>query len=250
MKTSYVAMATDVYHSGHINVINEASKYGEVTVGVLTDEVVATYKRPPFLDTEERMKIATGLKGVSRVVVQKSMEYTDILNELKPNYVIHGDDWRTGPLQKVREKVIETLKEWDGELVEVPYTKHLSTEKLSRQLSSAFTTPDKRLSKLKKLLRLKPYVRAIDASNGLTGLIAENVRVADGGTVKEFDAINFKRHLTNCKPVAFVVKKGALVSEKEKQLMVPHIRPTHKRPHKLSKKHPKKTTLHSQEKQP
>ena len=189
MKKAYVAMATDVYHSGHINVINEAAKYGHVIVGVLTDEVVATYKRPPFLDTEERMKIAAGLKGVSEVVVQKTMEYTDVLCELRPDYVVHGDDWRTGPLQKVREKVIETLRGWGGELVEVPYSKHLSSEKLSRQLSSALTTPDGRLSKLKKLLRLKPYVRAIDASNGLTGLIAENVRVTDSGATKEFDAM-------------------------------------------------------------
>ena len=182
-------MATDVYHSGHIKIINEASKYGEVIVGVLTDEVVATYKRPPFLDTEERMKIAAAIKGVSRVVVQKSKGYSDILNELKPDYVVHGDEWRTGPLQKVRENVIETLRQWGGELIEVPYTKHLSTEKLSRQLSSAFTTPDKRLSKLKKLMQLKPYVRAIDTSNGLTGLIAEHVRIVDGETVKEFDAM-------------------------------------------------------------
>ena len=189
MKTAYVAMATDVYHSGHLNIINEAAKYGEVIVGVLTDEVVAMYKRTPFLDTEERMKIAAGFKGVSRVVVQKSIEYTDILGELRPDYVIHGDDWRIGPLQNVRQKVIETLKDWGGELIEVPYTKHLSTEKLSRQLSSAFATPDKRLSKLKKLLRLKPYVRAIDTSNGLTGLIAENVRVMDGEALKEFDAM-------------------------------------------------------------
>ena len=189
MKTVYVAMATDVYHSGHINVINHAAKLGEVIVGVLTDEVVATYKRTPFLDTGERMKIAHGLKGVSRVVVQKTLDYTDILNKLRPDYVVHGDDWRTGPLRKVRENVIETLKGWGGELVEVPYSGHLSTDRLSRLLSGAVTTPDVRLSKLKKLLGLKPYIRVIDTSNGLTGLIAEHVRVTDGATVKEFDAM-------------------------------------------------------------
>ena len=189
MKTVYVAMATDVYHSGHINIINKATKLGDVIVGVLSDEAIATYKRMPFLDVEERMKIAAGFKGVKKVVKQKTLEYTDILNELKPDYVAHGDDWRTGSLQRIRTMVIETLKEWNGELVEFPYTKHLSTDKLSRQLSAAFSAPEKRLSKLKNLLRLKPYIRAIDTSNGLTGLIAENTRVIVDEVQKEFDAM-------------------------------------------------------------
>jgi len=191
MKTVYVAMATDVYHSGHINIINEATKYGTVIVGVLTDEAIATYKRPPFLNTEERMKIASSFKGVERVVVQTTSDYTDILRELKPDYVVHGDDWRTGHLQVIRERVIEVLGEFGGELIEVPYSKHLSSDKLSRQLTSAVTTPNQRLAQLRKLLQLKPYIRAIDASNGLTGIIAENVRVMDNEKhmVKEFDAM-------------------------------------------------------------
>jgi phosphoenolpyruvate phosphomutase len=191
MKTAYVAMATDVYHSGHINIINQAAKYGEVIAGVLTDEAIATYKRTPFLDTEERMKIVENIKNVSRVVVQKTLDYTDILRELKPDYVLHGDDWRTGHLQAIRERVIEILREWGGELVEVPYTRHLSGDKLSRQLTSAMTTPAQRLAQLRRLLQLKPYVRAIDASNGLTGIIAENARYVDASAamVKEFDAM-------------------------------------------------------------
>jgi len=191
MKTAYVAMATDIYHSGHINIIDHASKYGEVIVGVLTDEAIATYKRPPLLDTAERKRIASSFKHVDKVVTQETMDYTDILRELRPNFVIHGDDWRTGHMQIVRQKVINVLSEWGGELIEVPYTKDLSADKLSRQLTSTITTPGERLVKLHKLLQLKPYVRAIDTSNGLTGIIAENVRIMDESTltVKEFDAM-------------------------------------------------------------
>ncbi|MCL1884885.1 MAG: phosphoenolpyruvate mutase [Defluviitaleaceae bacterium] len=188
-KTVYVAMATDVFHSGHINIINNAAKYGKVTVGVLTDEAIATYKRQPFLDTAERVKIAEGFKHVERVVIQENLDYTDILRRLKPDFVVHGDDWRTGHMQIIRERVLTVLEEWSGELIEIPYTQHLSGDKLSRQLSSTLTTPDQRLAKLKKLLHLKPYVRAIDTSNGLTGIIAENARIVDNATVKEFDAM-------------------------------------------------------------
>jgi len=190
-KSVYAAMATDVYHSGHINIISEAANHGKVIVGVLTDEAIATYKRPPLLDTEERVKIAAGFKNVERVVVQQSMDYTDILRELRPDYVIHGDDWRTGHMQVIRERVVSVLSEWGGELIEVPYTKNLSGDKLSRQLASTLASPDYRLSKLRRLLKLKPYIRAIDTSNGLTGIIAENARVMDESalTVKEFDAM-------------------------------------------------------------
>ncbi|MCL2628766.1 MAG: phosphoenolpyruvate mutase [Oscillospiraceae bacterium] len=190
-KTVYVAMATDVYHSGHINIINEAAKYGKVIVGVLTDEAVATYKRSPLLDTKERMKIVESFKNIEHVVVQEHLDYTDNLREIKPDYVIHGDDWRTGYMQIIRERVIEVLKEWGGELIEVPYTKDASGDRLSRQLNSTLTTSEQRLSKLRKLLKLKPYIRAIDVSNGLTGIIAENMRIMDESTMtaKEFDAM-------------------------------------------------------------
>jgi len=190
-KLVYVAMATDVYHSGHINIIEQAAKYGKVIVGVLTDEAVATYKRPPLLDTQERMKIAGGFKNVEKVVLQKQLDYSENLRQLKPDYVVHGDDWRTGYMQVIREQVITVLKEWGGELIEVPYTKGISGDRLSRQLSNTLTTSESRLPKLRKLLQLKPYIRAIDVSNGLTGIIAENVRIMDESTktAREFDAM-------------------------------------------------------------
>jgi len=184
MKKVYVAMATDVFRSGHINILEQAAKYGTVTVGVLTDEAIAAYKRPPMLDLQERMKIIAQFKHVDQVIIQETLDYTDNLLTIKPDYVVHGDDWRTGVQQMIRTKVINTLAGWGGELVELPYT--------ADPLPSAFlNTPEQRLAKLKKLLQLKPYIRAIDASNGLTGIIGENAKIEDPatGSTKEFDAL-------------------------------------------------------------
>lgn len=191
MKKVYIAMSADVIHSGHINVIEEGAKYGEVIIGLLTDEAIATYKRMPILDFEIRKKIFENIKNVKEVVEQKTLDYTENLKKYKPDYVIHGDDWKKGVQTLVREKVIETLKEWNGELIEVPYTKGISSTDLANQYRFLENTPDNRRSKLKKLLAIKPYVRALDASNGLTGLIIENLKVEDEktATTKEFDAM-------------------------------------------------------------
>ena len=177
---------------------NKKGSYNNFLVGaqssalsVLRDVIHFSYKRPPLLDTEERKRIASSFKHVNEVVIQETMDYTNIIRRLKPNYVLHGDDWRTGHMQVVRQKVIDVLAEWGGELVEVPYTRGLSADKISRRITSEVTTPGERLVKLRKLLQLKPYIRAIDTSNGLTGIIAENMRVMDEATlaVKEFDAL-------------------------------------------------------------
>jgi len=191
-KTAYVAMATDLYHIGHVNIINEAAKYGRVVVGILTDEAIAMYKRPPILNAADRKQIVENFKNVDRVVLQETLDYTQNLRAIKPDYVVHGDDWRTGIQQKIRDKVISVLSEWGGELIEVPYTQGTpSGGSLSSKLATALNTSEHRLSKLKKLLQLKPYIRAIDTSNGLTGLIAEHTRWVDVETtmVKEFDAM-------------------------------------------------------------
>ena len=191
MKTAYVAISTDLFHSGHVNIINQAAKLGKVIIGVLSDEAIATYKRTPILDVTERTEILSNFKNVDRVVVQNTLDYTENLREYKPDYVVHGDDWRTGIQQVVRGKVITVLEEWGGELVEIPYNQNVSGDKLSRTLSSVLNTSEQRLSKLRKLLQLKPYVRAIDTSNGLTGIIAENSRIMDESSMmaKEFDAM-------------------------------------------------------------
>lgn len=191
MKKVYIAIGADVLHTGHINVINEGAKYGEVVLGILSDEAIASYKRLPVFDFETRIGIFNSLKNVSKVVEQKTIEYTDNLRSIKPDYVIHGDDWREGPQKLIREKVIEVLKEWNGELIEVPYTKGLSSTDTHNMLSKDLKSPDYRRSLLRRMINLKPFISAMEASNGLTGLIVENTKVLDKETSlpKEFDAM-------------------------------------------------------------
>lgn len=191
MKTVYIAMSSDVLHEGHINVINEGSKYGEVIIGLLSDKAIAEYKRMPLLSFEERKVIFSNIKGVSKVVVQDTLDYTDVLNELKPDYVVHGDDWKIGVQQQTRAKVIETLKAWGGQLIEVPYTKGVSSTDLEYKLRQKLNTPDKRRAALRNMIAAKPYIRVIEADNGLTGLIDETTSVInpETGFKKEFDAM-------------------------------------------------------------
>jgi phosphoenolpyruvate phosphomutase len=189
MKKVYLAMSADIIHHGHINVINKASELGEVTVGVLTDEVIAGYKRFPLLSFGERKSIIESIKGVDHVIAQDTLDYVPNLNKLKPDYVVHGDDWKTGEQRCVREKVIEALKEWGGELVEVPYTEGVSVSQLDEAVQKFGTTPQIRMRRLRRLLELKPLVRVIEAHNGLTGLIAEKTKINQDGKVKEFDAM-------------------------------------------------------------
>jgi phosphoenolpyruvate phosphomutase len=184
-----VAISADFLHSGHLNVIAKAAELGELTVGVLTDEAIATYKRLPLLSFEDRCKLVENIKGVAKVVPQKTLSYEDNLKELKPDFVVHGDDWISGPQSKTRKLVLEVLSGWNGELVEVPYTKDLSSSKLTQELRKRGTTPDYRRSELRKLISCKDIVKIIEVHNGLTGLIAETTKVATDDGYKEFDGM-------------------------------------------------------------
>lgn len=143
MKQVYICFSTDILHNGHIRILQRAAELGEVTVGLLTDEVVASYKHYPLIPLEERIAMFEGLKYVSRVVVQESLDYTDILNRLRPDIVVHGDDWLVGYQANIRQKVIETLKGWGGELVEFPYT-HTATEETLSTLDQLLSLPETR----------------------------------------------------------------------------------------------------------
>ena len=127
MKKVYMCFSTDILHSGHIAIIRRAAELGELTVGVLTDEAIATYKRYPLIPLNERIGLFESLNGVARVVVQKTLSYRDVMKELRPDIVVHGDDWRTGVQSGVRAEVLELLAAYGGELVELPYT-HSATE--------------------------------------------------------------------------------------------------------------------------
>jgi phosphoenolpyruvate phosphomutase len=189
MKTVYVGMSADIIHHGHINIIKEAVKLGKVTVGLLTDEAIASYKRLPFLTYEQRKTVIQQIQGVHDVVPQLTLDYSFNLRKIKPNYVVHGDDWGSGVQAGTRQKVIETLKEWSGKLIEVPYTPGISSTQLHNELMAIGTTPNIRLKALGRLIAAKPFVRVLEVHNGLTGLIVENLKIELDGSPREFDCM-------------------------------------------------------------
>lgn len=188
-KTVYVGMSADLIHPGHINIIDIATTYGEVTVGLLTDEAIASFKRLPYLPFEHRKKIVENVKGVAHVVAQETLDYVPNLQKLKPDYVVHGDDWKDGPQKDTRAQVIEALKEWGGELIEPKYTEGLSSTALNKAVREVGITPGVRLGRLRRLVASKPIVRAMEAHNGLSGLIVEHCHHDHNGKHEEFDAI-------------------------------------------------------------
>jgi len=189
MKKVYVGMSADLIHPGHLNILNEAAKLGEVTVGLLTDKAIASYKRLPYLEFEQRKIVLQNIKAVYNVIPQETLDYSDNLNRLKPDFVVHGDDWKEGVQKTTREKVINILKKWGGKLVEVPYTQGVSSTKLNNAIKEIGTTPDIRRARLKRLIESKDIVRIIEAHNGLTGLITENIHVDVNGERREFDGM-------------------------------------------------------------
>ena len=189
MTTVYVGMSADMIHHGHINIINEAAKLGEVTVGLLTDKAIASYKRLPYLTYEEREAVVTGIKGVLEVVPQETLDYRPNLEALKPDIVVHGDDWKSGVQSKVRDQVIETLAQWGGELIDVPYTAGISSTKLNKAVKSNGTTADRRRAQFKRLVHSKDIVRVIETHSGISSLIAENLEVDVNGQKRSFDAV-------------------------------------------------------------
>lgn len=188
MKRVYACFSTDIIHCGHLNILRKAAELGELTVGVLTDEVIASYKRYPLIPLQERVQMFSSIRSVSRVVIQDTLEYDKVLSELRPDIVVHGDNWKTGYQAEIRERVIEQLKQWGGELVEFPYTR-TPTEDTITKLDQLLSMPENRRSRLKRLLGYKPCLSVIEAHSGLSGLIAEKTRVETPKGIKEFDAM-------------------------------------------------------------
>ncbi len=188
-KQVYVAMCADLIHPGHLNVINHARDLGEVTIGLLSDEAVASFHRLPFLIYEQRKIIVENIKGVSKVVEQSTLDYTENLRKLKPDIVVHGDDWQEGPQKQIREKVIEVLKEWQGTIHEVPYTKGISSTTINEQLRQIGTTPNNRMRRFRRLLEAKSVVKLLEAHNGLTAYLLENLAIETDHGLLEFDGI-------------------------------------------------------------
>lgn len=189
MKTVFMSVSTDIIHNGHLNIIKKASELGELTIGVLSDEAVASYKRFPLLSCEERMKICESIKGVSHVIKQDEISYKNVIQTLKPDIVVHGDDWRSGIQKPVRDEVVLLLKRFGGELVEFPYSHNKEYDLLEAHARSQLSIPDIRRGRLKKLLAMKGMVNAIEAHSGITGLIAEKTTVVQDGKTFQFDAM-------------------------------------------------------------
>lgn len=189
MKTVYACFCTDVIHEGHLNILKEAGKLGRVVLGALSDEALIRYNHFPTISQEERIRLYRGLEGVSEVVIQNSMGYEDVLDKLRPDYVIHGDNWATGPESAIREQVAAHLARYGGELVEVPYTYNERVRQVDQQLKEKLAMPEYRRKRLKQLLQMCPVVKTIEAHNGLTGLIAEKTVVERDGKLDQFDAM-------------------------------------------------------------
>lgn len=182
-------MSADLIHPGHLNILKHAAKLGQVVVGVLTDEAIASYKRLPYMNYEQRAEIVSNLKTVSEVIPQSTLDYAGNLKAIKPDYVVHGDDWKEGVQQKTRQMVIDTIAQWGGELVEVPYTQGISSTVLNTAVKELGTTPQIRLSSLRRLLSVKPLVRFLDIHNALSGIIIEHTKVEVNGVFREFDGM-------------------------------------------------------------
>ena len=179
-KKVYIGMTADIMHPGLIHIINEATKYGDVIVGLLTDKAIAEHKRLPYLTYEQRKEVVENIKGVSEVIPQEEWSYVDNLKRIRPDYIIHGDDWKNGPLREIREQVFEVMNEQGGKVIEIPYTKGINSSSLDKEIKSIGTTPDIRLKTLRRLINAKPIVRILEAHDGLCGLIIENLEIQKG----------------------------------------------------------------------
>jgi len=188
-KTIYVPLAVDVLHSAHVNLLKIASKYGYVIVGLLTDKAISEYKRIPMLNFQERYKIVSSLKFVDQIVEQDQWDYTINIKKYKPNYFLHGDDWKKGIQKTLRKKVTKTLKDINCKLIEIPYTKNISSSEIKSKIEKAGINSENRISILKRLMSSKPIVKVLESHNSLTGLIIENTKLIKNKNINEFDAM-------------------------------------------------------------
>ncbi|MCH5155408.1 MAG: phosphoenolpyruvate mutase [Clostridiales bacterium] len=189
MKKVYTCFCTDIIHEGHLNIIKEAQKYGDVYIGVLTDEAMIKYNRFPTISFEERVSLVKNLNGIKDVVIQTDIMYNQIVAQLHPDYIIHGDNWKSGPLKAIRDNAEQLLKAYDGKIIDVPYTYNENVKRIDAQLKEKLSMPEYRRKRLKQLLKLRPIVKSIEVHSGLTGLIAEKTVVENNGEFDQFDAM-------------------------------------------------------------
>ncbi len=188
-KKVYVSLIADLLHAGHINILKEAAQYGEVTVGLLTSTAIHELNDTAYLKYQQRLEVIKNLNMVSNVVPQEDASYKKNLLKIKPDFVVHGDDWVEGKQSKYRIEVISLLSEWNGKLVEVKYSSEISDKNLKNKLIKLGVTTVNRLGRLRQLIHDKPIIRILEAHNALSALIAENTIVERNGEQVSFDAI-------------------------------------------------------------
>ncbi len=186
-KSVYIALAADSIHHGHMNLIEVGRKYGEIIIGLITDSAIAEYKRIPYLNFNQRKKILSNLRGVSKVVPQNEYDYSKNISKLKPDYMIHGDDWKYGKEKSLRVNALKALKKYGGKLIEIPYTKGISSDALTKFHNLSLVTPDSRRGMLRRLLEIKKISRFIEAHSPISALIGENISITKKGKNLTFD---------------------------------------------------------------
>jgi phosphoenolpyruvate phosphomutase len=178
-----------VIHEGHLNILTKASELGEVTVGILCDSEMIRYNRFPTMPIEDRIRMIQSIPQVKSVVIQNKIMYDDVFRELKPDIIVHGDDWKEGPQKVIRENVLKNTKKYGGELIEFPYTRNDNVFKVDKRVQEQLAMPEFRRGRLRKLLAIVPIVKTIEAHSGLTGLIAEKTIVESADGLDQFDAM-------------------------------------------------------------
>lgn len=189
MNAIYACFSTDIIHEGHINIIKEAKKYGEVIIGVLSDEAMVKFDRFPTIPLEERIHQIEQIREVDKVIIQNTVSYKENLIKYKPNYVIHGDNWKYNIQQTIRSEVIDLLNEWNGQLIEIPYTSNDEVKHIDKIMREKLSMPEFRRKRLKQLLHIRPIVKALEVHSGITALIAEKTIVENNGELDQFDAM-------------------------------------------------------------
>jgi len=189
LKTVYVGLSADILHKGHINILKIANSYGSVCVGLLTDQAIASYKNIPYLDYEKRKIVLENIRYVKKVIPQNTLDYVENLKLIKPDYVVHGDDWKTGVQKETRKRVITTLKRWSGKLIEPKYTNNISSSLIKKEMTNIISLPLNRVSRLKRLISSKNIVRILESHNSLTGLLIEKINIIKNNKIIEFDGM-------------------------------------------------------------
>jgi phosphoenolpyruvate phosphomutase len=187
-KIVYISLSADVIHHGHINLINQARKYGTIIVGLLTDKAIASTKRLPLLNYSQRKKILMSINGIDKIIQQNEWDYSPNLLKLKPDYMIHGDDWKVGRDKVLREKTISTLKKIGSKLIEIPHTKNISSSSMQTRMYEEGLIPSNRQNLLKRLIETKDICRILETHSPLSAIIAEKVFHSNKNKKKiEFD---------------------------------------------------------------